>query len=137
MRVGRTLLVGFSSRTNQEGIAALTDIVGRYGYRVLPVPVTGCLHLKTACTALPDEQLLINPAWLDTQVLRGFELRRIPKEEPWAANILCVGNTVCMSASHVRTAEIAGEMGFDVALIDVSEFAKAEGGVTCLSILLS
>ena len=135
LRVGRTLLAGVSSRTNLDGVSALKAIVVRHGYRVVPVPVRGCLHLKTACTALPDECLLVNPVWLDTEALRGFEIVSVPETEPWAANVALVGASVCIAAGHARTAGMIRERGFDVRTADLSEFAKAEGGVTCLSIL--
>lgn len=135
LRVDKTVLVGVSSRTNTTGVMALEQIVRRCGYRVLTVPVHGCLHLKTACTALPDGRLLVNPAWLDTNALRDFESILVPDEEPWAANVAHIGTSVCISSTHVRTAELIREMGFDVRPVDISEFAKAEGGVTCLSIL--
>ncbi len=135
LRVGRTLLVGVSSRTNRAGASALETIVRRHGYRVVPVPVRGCLHLKTACTALPDECLLVNRAWLDREALRGFEIVSIPETEPWAANVVLVGASVCLAAAHSRTAGMIRERGFEVRAVDLSEFAKAEGGVTCLSIL--
>jgi dimethylargininase len=136
LRVGRTLLVGLSRRTNAAGVSALADVVGRHGYAVAGVPVRGCLHLKTACTALDERRLLVNPAWLEAGALRGFELVRVPAEEPWAANVLRVGDCVCVPAGHVRVADTLRELGLDVRLIDLSEFAKAEGGVTCLSLLL-
>jgi dimethylargininase len=133
--VGRTVLVGLSSRTNRAGLRALEAVIGRYGYRSVPVPVRRCLHLKTACTALDEKRLLVNPAWLDVAALRDFELLHVPEEEPWAANLLRVGASVCLAADHERTAERIRGLGFDVQTIDLSEFAKAEGGVTCLSIL--
>ncbi len=133
--VGRKLLVGLSSRTNRAGANALAAVVRRYGYEIVLVPVRDCLHLKTACTALPDQSLLINPAWLDERALRGFELVPVPQAEPWAANVALVGNCVCVAVDHVETCGVIRERGFDVHTIDLSEFAKAEGGVTCLSIL--
>src|SRR5262249_12615278 len=72
LRVGRTLLVGLSPRSNRAGVEALEAIVRRHGYRVLPVTLRDCLHLKTACTALPDGSLLVNPSWLDVQSLQEF-----------------------------------------------------------------
>ncbi len=137
LRVGYTLLVGLSSRTSRAGIEALETIVRRHGYAVLAVPVSGCLHLKTACTALDDQHLLVNPAWLDVRPLRGFKLIHIPEEEPWAANTARVGGSVCLAAGQPRTAELIRGLGFDVRTIDLSEFAKAEGGVTCLSLLFA
>ena len=71
LRLGRTLLVGQSCRTSATGIEALAEIVGRFGYRVVGVPVRNCLHVKTACTALPDGRLLINPAWVSSAALPG------------------------------------------------------------------
>ena len=134
--VGRKLLVGLSSRTNRAGVNALEAVVRRYGYEIVLVPVRHCLHLKTACTALPDQSLLINPAWIDVRAVRGFELIPVPEAEPWAANVALVGNTVCVAAYHVETGCVIRERGFEVHKINLSEFAKAEGGVTCLSILL-
>jgi dimethylargininase len=135
LRLGRTLFVGLSSRTSPAGAQALEAIVTRYGYRILPVPVDRCLHLKTACTALPDGSLLVNPSWLDPEALLGFEQVRIPADEPWAANTLRVGNTVCLAAEHMQTADLLRRRGFDVRTTPLSEFAKAEGGVTCLALL--
>jgi dimethylargininase len=137
LRVGRTLFVGLSSRTNRAGIDALGAISRRHGYAVVAVPVTGSLHLKTACTALDDKRLLVNPAWLDVRPLRGFELLHVPEDEPWAANTARVGRSICLAAGQQRTMEWIVSLGFDVRAIDLSEFAKAEGGVTCLSILLT
>jgi dimethylargininase len=136
LRVGRTLLVGLSPRTNAAGVAALEAVVRRHGYGVSAVPVRQCLHLKTACTTLDDRRLLVNPAWLDVAALRGFELVPVPAEEPWAANTARVGTVVLMAAEHARTADLIRGLGLDVRAVELSEFAKAEGGVTCLSILL-
>ena len=135
LRVGCKLLVGISSRTDRNGVNALDSIVRHHGYKVIPVPVSGCLHLKTGCTALPDETLLVNPAWLDLDALRGFGTMPVPESEPWAANVALVNGTVCLAAGHRRTAEMIRQRGFQVRTTELSEFAKAEGGVTCLSIL--
>src|SRR5436309_2911355 len=133
--VGRKLLVGVSSRTNRAGVNALEAVVRPYGYEIVLVPVRHCLHLKTACTALPDQSLLVNPAWFDVRDLRGFELVPVPEAEPWAANVALVGNRVCVAADHVESGGVIRKRGFEVHAVDLSEFAKAEGGVTCLSIL--
>jgi dimethylargininase len=137
LRVGRTLFVGRSSRTNDAAIAALDAIGGRYGYDIIPVAVRGCLHLKTACTALPDARLLVNREWIDVDGLSGFELIDVPAAEPWGANILPVAGRVLLAAAHSQTAELIERLGFPVHEGELSEFAKAEGGVTCLSLLVS
>lgn len=136
LQVDRTLLVGRSSRTNEAGIAALEQIVDRFGYRVHPVEVRGCLHLKTACTAVDEQTLLVNPDWIDAAALAGFRLLAAPPLEPWGANVLRLGGRLLLSATHRRTAEQLAHLGHEVTPIDISEFEKAEGGVTCLSILL-
>jgi dimethylargininase len=137
LRVGRKLLVGLSSRTNRAGLEALEAIARHFGYGVIPVPVRGCLHLKSACTALPDGRLLVNPDWLDASTLEGFELVRVPDAEPDGANVALSGATVCLPAAHSLTADLVCRLGFEVDTVDVSEFAKAEGCVTCLSVLLA
>jgi len=137
LRVGRRLLVGLSARTNESGCAGLAAIAGRFGYEVVAVPVRHCLHLKSACAPLPDGRLLVNPAWLDATALKEFDLVSILDAEPDAANVLLLDDRVCLSAAHPRTAEMLQGLRFNVEIIDVSEFAKAEGCVTCLSILIT
>ena len=137
LRVGRTLLVGLSSRTNTAGVESLARIAGHYGYDVRAVPVHGCLHLKTACTALPDDRLLLNPAWIDMGFVRDFAHVCVPVAEPWGGNIACLNNRVIVAAENVQTAELIHKSGFEVRTVELDEFAKAEGGVTCLSILFS
>ena len=135
LRVGRTLLVGLSSRTNLAGMQSFETIVRRHGYTVVPVPVGQCLHLKTACTALPDGSLLVNPSWLDLRPLHEFEKVLVPETEPWGANTLPVKGTICLAAANVQTADLLRKRGLNVHTVDLSEFAKAEGCVTCLSLL--
>jgi len=137
LRVGKTIFVGMSSRTNAQRIDALTQIASPHGYKIVPVRLKDCLHFKSACTALPDQSLLVNKAWLDTDALRGFELIEIPSEEPFAADILTVVQTVCVLTSNPRTQELIRSHEFEVRSVDLSEFSKAEGGITCLSILFA
>jgi dimethylargininase len=135
LRIGRQLLVGQSCRTNAAGIEQLAAIARRYGYQALAVPVSQCLHLKTACTALPDGRLLVNPAWIDVVALNTRDFISVPADEPWAANILPLSGRVILPAAHPRTAELLAGLDYDVCPIDLSEFAKAEGGITCLSLI--
>ena len=135
-RLGRTLYAGLSQRTNRAGVDALSELVAPFGYRVVAVPVDGCLHLKSACTALPDGRLLVNPDWIDARALGEVGKLRVPEAEPFAADVLSLGETVVLEASHARTAALLAAEGHAVETIDLSEFAKAEGGVTCLSLIL-
>jgi dimethylargininase len=137
LRLGKTLHVGTSGRTNRDGIEALDEIARRFGYRVVPIPVTGCLHLKTAVTALPDESLLVNPAWLPAEAFPGIARVEIDPAEPWGANVVRIGNHVLAASAFPRTIDRIRSRGFTVHPVNLSEFAKAEGGVTCLSLLVT
>jgi dimethylargininase len=133
---GRTLLVGNSSRTSRAGIEALQAVVAPHGYTARAVDLRDCLHLKSACTALPDGALLVNPKWIDVHALRDFELVPISPGEPWAADVLSIGNRVFVAAGNLHTEQVISSRGFQVTPIQLSEFAKAEGGVTCLSLIV-
>jgi dimethylargininase len=135
VRAGRALYVGRSPRTNDSGIAALRSIVAPFGYTVTAVPVTGCLHLKTACSALPDGRFLINADWIDTSALAAGALLPVANDEPWAGDVLVIGDRIIVSDAFPQTAELVAEASREVIPVSVSEFAKAEGGVTCLSLV--
>ena len=92
-------------------MTALEAVVRRYGYQIVLAPVLQCLHLKTACTALPDQSLLINPAWFDVRDLRGFELVAVPEAEPWAANVALVGKRRRLYENGVLKFPTALELG--------------------------
>src|SRR5574341_130084 len=137
LRVDRTLFVGRSSRTNAAGMAALGAILRPCGYRVVPVEVRGALHLKTACTTLDGETLLVNPAWIDLSPLRDFRLLEVPPGEEWAANVLRLGRQIIAQSDFPRTLEMIAAHGLDVYPVDLSEFRTCEGGPTCLSLVFS
>lgn len=132
---GRSILVGASSRTNEAGAHALQDIAAPFGYRVTRVGLRDCLHFKSACCALPDGRLLANPAWLERSSLDGFTVLPVPPSEPFAGDFAICGETVVVSASHPLTADLIRSLGFRVRAAELSEFEKAEGGVTCLSLI--
>lgn len=132
---GRMILVGKSARTNAEGAEALAGIVRKYGYLVRPVGMRDCLHLKSACCALPEGRLLVNPKWIELKDLAGFDIVEIDPSESFAGDVLVIGRTVVSGAANPKTAALIGALGFDSRTIDLSEFAKAEGGVTCLSLV--
>jgi dimethylargininase len=136
LRAGRRLYVGLSPRTNRAGVEALGRLAAPHGYEVVSVAVRGCLHLKTACTFVDGETLLLNPAWADAADFEGCEALAVHPEEPWAANTLRVGPALFVSAAAPRTAERLARRGHDVRPLDVSEFAKAEGSLTCMSLIV-
>ena len=137
LRLGRRLYVGLSTRTNAHGIDRLRALVAAFGYEVCAVPVAGCLHLKSAVTEIGDELLLVTPRAIDASAFDGVERIEIDPSEPAAANALRVGGTVVMPAAHERTAERLARRGVEVRAVDVSELARAEGGVTCCSLMVS
>jgi dimethylargininase len=135
LRVGRTLFVGRSQRTNAEAIHQLDELVAPFGYDVVPVTVTGCLHLKTAVTRVADDTLLVNRAWLDVASLQHFRFIDVDEAEPFAANVVRVRDHVLAAAAFPRTAARLAAAGISATTIDVSELARAEGGLTCCSII--
>ena len=137
LRVGRVLYVGQSGRTNDAGIAQLRDHLTPFGYEVHAVRPTGCLHLKTAVTAVSDGALLLNPAWISPALFDGLDVIAVDPREPFAANVVRVGSAVLTASAFPRTRPVLDRArGIEVHVVDVSELAKAEGAVTCCSILL-
>jgi dimethylargininase len=136
LRVGFTLFVGRSPRTNEDGVARLRAFAEPHGYSVVPVNVTGCLHLKSAVTALDDDRLLANTAWVDMRPFAGFDVVEVPPEEPGAANVLRVDGALVAHSGFPRTIERIAALGCAPRLLDVSEFLKAEAALTCKSLLL-
>ena len=135
VRVGRTLYVGLSGHTNREGVRQLSDILAPYDYQVRPVDVKGCLHLSTGCSYLGRGQLLLNPVWVDAAPFSQFEILEVPETEPWAANTIAVGDAVLVASAFGRTRELVEERGFSVVATDISELQKAEGALTCMSLM--
>jgi dimethylargininase len=111
----------------------VADGVAAHGWRVTPVPLAKALHLKTAVSALADDLVLVNTDWLDPAIFGRRHIASAPGE-PFAANSLTVGNTVFHATGERTLARIAAA-GFAVEFLDISEFAKAEAGLTCLSLI--
>ncbi len=135
LKIGKKLYVGLSTRTNLKGINALEKIAKPFGYEIFPVKIYNSLHLKTACTALDNETILVNSEWIDTDCLGNFKKIRISKEEPFAANILRVENKICVHSEFNKTNKILEDSGYEMVRADISEFLKAEAGLTCLSLI--
>lgn len=137
MRLGRTLFVGISTRTNTEGIRQLAAEGARFRYRVQPVAVQGCLHLKSGVSYLGGDAVLIHRPWIDAAAFAGLELIDVPEGETEGANVLTVGESVLVASGFPRIAERIERLGRKVILVDNSEIRKAEGALTCCSLLLS
>ncbi|RPJ49876.1 MAG: dimethylargininase [Chloroflexi bacterium] len=135
LRIGKKVYVGSSSRSNSSGIAQMAAALAPFGYQVLPVPVHGCLHLKSAVTQVGEETLLINREWVDLDHFAGCRWIEVDLREPDGANALFVGVGILYSASHPRTRERLDALGTRIVSVDVSEMEKAEGAVTCCSLI--
>lgn len=133
LRIGKRVFAGRSKRTNDEGIRQLGELLAPHGYSVISVPVSGCLHLKSAVTHLGDNILLANRAWFDVLPLTGFEWLDVDDTEPQAANALTVKGTVLFPASFPETFARIEARGFQALTLDISELQKAESGLTCSS----
>lgn len=136
LRIGRTLYVGRTTRTNDMAIRRLGEILAPHGYRVLGVDVHGSLHLKSACTAVGRGSILANRAWADVDRIEGIEVIEVPPGEPGAANALTLGGPVLLPAAFPATAARLRDRGFDVLTVDITELQKAECGVTCMSLVV-
>jgi dimethylargininase len=135
LRIGKKIYVGLTKRSNAEGIRQLSVIVGHYGYELTAVPVTGCLHLKSAVTYLGKNTLLGNREWFHWKRLEGFEWVDVEPSEPHAGNALTIEAKTIFPASFPRTKEKIEAKGFPVVSLDISELQKAESGLTCSSLL--
>ena len=135
MVVGQKIYVGLSSRTNHEGFAQLDTHLSEWGYEVIPVPLTGCLHLKSAVTQVADNLLLINDRWVSPECFASLEIMTVAPSEPAGANALRIGTAVIYPTHHPETAERLDRAGVRVVPVPCTELAKAEGGVTCCSVV--
>lgn len=133
---GRSIYVGLSSRTNEPGLEQLQELTRAHGYAVAPVPVSDCLHLKSAVTQIGPDDLLANPALVDVSMFGSATCVFVDPVETAGANALMIGKEIIYPAAFPRTAERLIESGYSLHLLDMSELAKAEGAVTCCSLLL-
>jgi dimethylargininase len=132
LKVGKTIYVGRSGRTNAEGIRQFRSIAIELGYDVVAVPVTRALHLKSTVTALPDGTVIGHPSVVDSPSI--FERYLEVPEVEGLAVVVISNNSVLVSASAPRTKALIADLGYRVTAVDISEFEKLEGCVTCLSV---
>lgn len=135
--VGRTIYVGLSSRSNQAAVEQMRVLVGPFGYTVAGVPVRDGLHLKTGVTRVADRTLLINPGMVSREHFPGVHFVEVDPSEPNAANALLVGDTIIFPAAFPRTRERLERFGWPLVTVDADELARAEGGVTCCSLIVN
>ena len=134
LQVGDCFFVGVSARTNANGARQFIDAVTALGYRAVAVPLTAMLHLKTGVAWLGDDVLLVTGELADHDAFAGFDRIMVPDVEAYAANSLRINGTVLMPEGFPRTAAAAARRGYPVHTLDMSEFRKMDGGLSCLSL---
>lgn len=144
--LGRDVYVGLSSRSNSDGVRQLGEILSPFGYGVHGIEVRGCLHLKSAATAIDASRALVNPEWMDTALLKGVECIEVDPSEPDAANLVALTGateggkklpgTVLHGAAYPKTGARLRAQGLNVIEVPADELAKAEGALSCCSVLL-
>ncbi len=134
--LGKNIYIGLSTRSTMEAVTQLQDLLDNYGYQVSGVELTDCLHLKTAVTRVDDKTLLINKKWTDPAHFAGYDLIEVDPSEPFAANCLPINGVIIYPTAFPKTQEKLEQKGFQMINVNLDELAKAEGAVTCCSLIL-
>jgi dimethylargininase len=137
LQLGQAIYLGISSRSDRLALDQLHELLAPKGYTLRCLDVKRCLHLKSAVTRVAAETLLVNPEWVDPAAFPGLRCIEVDPAEPHAANALLVGETVVFPGAFPRTRERLEGAGLAVRDVEVSELAKAEGGVTCCSLIFA
>jgi dimethylargininase len=130
------IYIGLSTRSNMQAVEQLNDALGKFGYKVFGVELTDCLHLKTAVTRVDENTLLINKNWVDANHFTGFDLIEVDASEPFAANCLPVKGKIIYPTTFPHTQRKLEQHGFQIVNVHLDELAKAEGAVTCCSLIV-
>jgi dimethylargininase len=133
--MGRKVFVGRSTRSNPDGIAQLRDLLAPHGYVVIAVEMAGGLHLKSAVTIVAARTILVNSSWVDPAVFGADRVIVADENEPAAANGLLIGTTMIYSTVFPKTQMRLVEHGIKLLTVDMSELAKAEGAISCCSVV--
>jgi dimethylargininase len=137
LRLDKDIYVGLSTRSNQAAIEQMRAALASYGYSVTGLPLTDCLHLKSAVTQASPDTLVINPAWVDKSHFPGWKFVEVHPDEPSAANIVLLPNGAIFPAHFPKTQKRLEEAGIRLTIVPATEVAKAEGAVTCCSLVFS
>ena len=134
--LGKNIYIGNSTRSNTDAVHQIQQMLDHYGYTVTAVDMHDCLHLKTALTKVDEKTLLINPNWVDTSHFKGFDWIEVDSAEPFAANCLPVGDGIIFPTAFPKTSKKLEARGYKIQAANVAELAKAEGAVTCCSLIV-
>jgi dimethylargininase len=134
--LGKDIFVGLSTRSNLDAVHQMNQLLGKHGYKTRGVEMHDCLHLKSAVTRVDNRTLLINRKWVDLENFAGFDLIDVDESEPFAANCLPLGDSILFPAAFPKTAAKLAARGYKIRSVVVDELAKAEGAVTCCSLII-
>ena len=134
--LGKNIYVGLSTRSNKHAIDQMDQLLGKYGYKTQGVEMHDCLHLKSAVTRVDENTLLINRNWVDVENFEGYDLIDIDPSEPFAANCLPINGSIIYPTTFPKTTAKLEARGYKIKPVVVDELAKAEGAVTCCSLIV-
>lgn len=134
--LGKNIYVGMSTRSNRQAVDQMNNLLSKLGYTAHALEMHDCLHLKTAVTRVDDKTLLINRNWVGVEHFNGYDLIDVDPNEPFAANCLPVNGEIIFPVAFPKTAERLSAKGFKIKAVIVDELAKAEGAVTCCSLIV-
>jgi len=135
LKIENKVFVGLSARTNLHAVHQLKKVLEGSDIEIVPVKVQNVLHLKSACTYLGNNYIVLSKGHFDVSVLRDYEKIVVPRGEEYAADSLAINGTVLMARGYPKTKKLVENEGFSVKEIEMSEFRKGEGALTCLSII--
>lgn len=136
LKIEDRVFIGLSARTNERAVDQIKEILEDSNLEVIPLRISRVLHLKSACTYLGNNYVILSKGCFDDGVLSGLNKIVVPKGEEYAADCLAVNGTVLMSKGYPRTRTLIEREGLPVEELDMSEFRKGDGALTCLSIIL-
>lgn len=135
MKIDKNIYIGLSTRTNQDAVEQVQALVQSEGYQVIPVKINDTLHLKSSCTYIGHGFLVLSQGHFDHSVFDQYKTITVPREEAYASNCLAVNGRVLIARGYPRTREMIEKSGFETIELDMTEFKKGNGSLTCLSIL--
>jgi len=134
MRAEDYFYIGLSERTNEEGAKQLIDILSKYNYRGITVPLKKALHLKTGLAYIGENTLIARGEFINSPIFKGFNIIEIDDDERYAANCIRVNDYVLLPEGYPKIMETIQRVGYKTIMVDVSEFKKIDGGLSCLSL---
>lgn len=135
LRINEKIYIGLSGRTNQFAIQQMGTFISDWGYQIVPVKIKHILHLKSACTYIGNDYVVISHGYFDEKIFSEYHKIIAPEKEAYSANCLSVNGKVLIQKGYPNTKKLIEREGFETMEIEISEFRKGGGSLTCLSII--